>query len=227
MNVGVLFSGGKDSAYAAFLAKKHGHSIACLISVMSENLESYMFHTPSISKVEQQAEVMNIPILVKKTKGKKEEELIDLENLINQAKNDYKINGIVTGTVESAYQASRIQKICDNLDIDCFNPLWQKNPDEYWEELIDNGFEIIITSVSAEGVKKDWLGKIIDWKLINELKTIKKKYGIHLIFEGGEAETFVTDCPLFNKRLKIISFDKLLSRDSGRYEIGNIELIDK
>ena len=136
MNVAVLFSGGKDSTYAAYLAKEHGYTISVLISILSENPESYMFHTPSISKVEKQAEVMDIPLIIKKTKGRKEEELKDLEYAIQRAKDEFKIKGIITGTVESAYQASRIQKICDNLALDCYNPLWQKNQIEFLNDLI-------------------------------------------------------------------------------------------
>ncbi len=66
---GVLFSGGKDSCYSAYLAKQAGHELACLISIFSENKESYMFHTPSITKVKKQSESMNLPLLVQKTKG--------------------------------------------------------------------------------------------------------------------------------------------------------------
>jgi len=227
MKVGVLFSGGKDSAYAAYLAKKHGHTISVLITIDSENKESYMFHTPSIVKVAKQAEAMNIPILIKKTKGVKEEELKDLEYAINKAKDEYKIKGVVTGAVESAYQASRIQKICDKLNLDCFNPLWKKNSEEYWDDLLKNGFEIIITAVAADGMNKEWLGKKIDRSALKKLIEIKRKYRIHLCFEGGEAETFVVDCPLFIKKLDIIKSKINYSKNSGIYDIIKIDLIDK
>ncbi|PIO08781.1 TIGR00289 family protein, partial [Candidatus Pacearchaeota archaeon CG10_big_fil_rev_8_21_14_0_10_34_12] len=127
MKLGILFSGGKDSSYAAYLAKKHRHELTCLISVFSENKNSYMFHTPSISRVKEQAQAMNIPLITKKTKGVKEKELQDLENAIKKAKEKYKIKGIVTGAVESIYQSSRIQRICNKLNIEVFNPLWQKD----------------------------------------------------------------------------------------------------
>lgn len=123
MKCGVLFSGGKDSTYAALLTKKYFNDISCLISIISENPESYMFHTPSIKKVKKQSEVMNIPLLVQETKGQKEEELRDLEFMIQKAKTKYKIEAVVTGSIDSAYQASRVQKICDNLELECFNPL--------------------------------------------------------------------------------------------------------
>ena len=142
MKLGVLFSGGKDSCYSAYLAKKQGHEIVCLMSVFSENKDSYMFHTPSIKKVKKQSEAMSIPLMVQKTKGEKEKELKDLERVISKAKKKYKIQGIVTGAIRSVYQASRIQKICDKLKLKCINPLWQKDEIKYLNELIENKFKI-------------------------------------------------------------------------------------
>ena len=117
MKVAVLFSGGKDSVYAAYLAKKQGHKLVCLISVVSENKESYMFHTPNILETKKQAKVMCVPLVIQNTKGEKERELKDLEKILKKVKRRYKVKGIVTGAIQSAYQATRIQKICDNLEL--------------------------------------------------------------------------------------------------------------
>ena len=84
-----------------------------------------------------------------------------------------------------------------------FSPLWRKTPEKLLEEMINTGFEIMIVSVSAEGIGKEFLGRIIDKECINDLKKLSKKYGIHPAFEGGEAETFVLNCPLFKKGLKV------------------------
>ena len=149
MKLGILFSGGKDSVYSAYLAKKTGNKISCLISIFSENPESYMFHTPLIKKTKIQAQVMSIPLIIQKTKGEKEIELQDLEKAIKKAKDKYKIQGIVTGAIHSIYQSSRIQKICNKLNLECFNPLWQKSEIEYLTELIKNKFKVIIVGVFA------------------------------------------------------------------------------
>ena len=127
MKVGVLFSSGKDSTYVIHLAKKLGHEISCLITMESKNNESYMFHTPNINLAELCAEAMEIPIIIEQTKGKKESELEDLKKVINNAKKKYEIEGIVTGALSSTYQGARIQNICNDLNLWCFNPLWQKN----------------------------------------------------------------------------------------------------
>ncbi|MFH0936434.1 MAG: diphthine--ammonia ligase [Candidatus Woesearchaeota archaeon] len=226
MKVGVLFSGGKDSTYATYLATKE-HEVVCLISIFSKNKESYMFHTANIELVKQQAKLMNIPIIIKKTQGKKELELKDLENIIKEAIKKYKIQGIVTGAVASVYQSSRVQDICNKLNIKCINFLWQKNPEEYWNALLKNQFEIIITNVSAEGLNEEWLGKKIDYNSLEKLKNLSKKFNFHIAFEGGEAETFVINCPLFNKKIEIIKAEKKFKGNNGIYKIEKIKLTSK
>lgn len=199
----VLFSGGKDSCMAAYLAKNKGYELACLISVFSENRESYMFHTPSIEKTKQQAKLMNIPLIIQKTKGKKEEELKDLEKVIKKVKDKFGIDIIATGAIQSVYQASRIQKICDKFGLECFNPLWHKDELEYLNELIKNKFKVIVTGVFAYPLDKSWLGREINKEFIKEVKKLNEKYKIHVAGEGGEFETFVLDCPLFKRPLKV------------------------
>lgn len=215
----VLFSGGKDSAYATYLAMKEGYKISCLITIESENKESFMFHTPSIDKVRKQAEIMEIPIIIIKTKGEKEKELKDLEKGIRISMKRYKIKGVVSGAVESVYQASRVQKICNKLKIECFNPLWQKNQIELLEELLKNKFNIVITGVFAYPLNKSWLGRKIDRKFIEEVKKLKEKYGISPSGEGGEFESFVINCRLFKRKLKIVGFEDYGEKNSWRREI--------
>ncbi len=219
MKVGVLFSGGKDSAFAAYLAKKEGHELACLISIFSKNDYSYMFHTPSISKVEKQAEVMEIPLIKFQTKGEKELELQDLKKAVLEAKEKFNIDAIITGAVASVYQASRVQKICEELELKVINPLWQVNQIELLEDLIKNDFEVIITGIAAYPLDERWLGRKIDQKFIEETKELQKKYGINPVGEGGEFESFVLNCPLFKKRLKIKDQEITGEKNSFRMEL--------
>lgn len=217
MKLAVLFSGGKDSVYSAWFARKFGHELSCLISIVSENENSFMFHTPSINKAKAQAEVMNIPLVVVSTKGEKENELKDLEKAIKLARKKYKIEGVVTGAIQSVYQSSRIQKICDKLNLECFNPLWQKDEFEYLNELIKNKFEIIVIAVAAYPLDEKWLGRKIDKKFIEDIKKLKDKYSIHPAGEGGEFETFVLNCQLFRRGLKVK--DKKISGEGNSWRM--------
>jgi len=202
MRIGVLFSGGKDSCYAAFLSQKQGHEIVCLISIISKNPHSYMFHTPNIKFVKKQAEAMKLPILIQRTAGIKEMELLDLEKAIKRAMKKYKIEAIVTGAIASMYQTSRIKSICDKLKLKCLNPLWQKNQFEMLQDIIGEGFGVLITGTFALGLE-DFVGRKINQEFIRDIKKIHEKYKINVAGEGGEFESFVLDCPLFKRKIEI------------------------
>jgi len=203
MKLGVLFSGGKDSTYSAWLAKQAGNELVCLITLFSKNQDSYMFHTPLIELTKKQADLMNLPILIAKTEGIKEEELLDLEKIIKKAIKKYKIEGIITGAVASNYQAERIQKICNKLKIKCVNPLWGKNQIDLLNDLVKNKFEVIIIGVAAFPLDKTWIGRKIDTNYIQEMRKLQEKYGINPNGEGGETESLVINCPLFKEKLKL------------------------
>ena len=223
MKLAALVSGGKDSLYAAYLAGKK-HEIKYIISIVSENPESYMFHVPNIHLVEEQANLMDIPLIKKKTKGVKEDELKDLEGVLSTIADE--IGGIVTGAVASNYQKNRIDKICEKLKIKSVASLWHKNPERLIKDMIKDKFEIIITAVAAPPLDEKWLGRKIDEECIEELKGLNKKYGISIVGEGGEYESLVTYCPLFKGKIKIVESEKLWDEKtkSGVLDIKKIIL---
>ena len=220
MKAAVLFSGGKDSCYAAYLAKQQGNELTCLISIFSENPDSFMFHTPNIKLVEKQAKVMGLPLITETTKGEKEKELEDLEKAIKEAKKKYKIQVIITGALYSEYQTSRIEKICKKLKLKCVNPLWHKDEIDYLKELIKDEFKVMIIGVAAYPLDESWLGKEIDNAFITDVKELNQQYEIHPAGEGGEFETFVLNCPLFKKELKVTGKKISGEKNSWKMEIN-------
>ena len=226
MKIAALISGGKDSIYAAYQASKK-HNLECLIAIKSTNPESYMFHIPNIDLVKLQAKSMNIPLIFGKTKGEKELELKDLESAIKKAIKKYKIQALVSGAIASNYQALRINNICKKLKIKSITPLWHIDPEKYWNDLLKNKFEIIISSVSSEGLEEEWLGEKINKETFKKLKSLSKKFNFHLAFEGGEAETLVINCPIFRKKIKIVKAKKEWYNNNGIYIVEDSKLINK
>ena len=218
MKLGVLFSGGKDS-YLALQYASQEHEISCLLTLESEKEDSWMFHTPAIEWTKLQAEAMNLNYLNLKTSGVKETELNDLETIIKSAISQYSIEGIVTGALASVYQTTRIQKICNKLDLWCFNPLWQLPQEVLLKELLSNKIESIITGVAAEPFDDSWLGRQIDSKCINDLVALKESHRINPAGEGGEIESFVINAPLFTKKIVLSKSNKDYSNFSGKLEI--------
>jgi len=226
MKLGVLFSGGKDSTLALHKAAEK-ETVVCLITIQSKNPESYMFHTPNIDLTALQAQALNLPLVVKITEGKKEEELVDLEAAISEAQNQFGIEGIVTGAVESVYQAERIQRICQRLDLWCFNPLWKKNQQALLEEMLEKGFRVLISGIFAYPLDEKWLGKEIAPETIRRLVELQHEYGISPSGEGGEIETTVLDAPMFRQKIEIFNSSVKSNGNSGVFKINQAELVPK
>jgi len=220
MNVAILFSGGKDSAYAIYLARKQGLNVKYLVSLFPKKEDSWMFHSINIHLTEMLAEAMNIPIITKQTQAEKEKELSDLKNALK----NLEIDGVVSGAIASEYQKTRIQKICDELKIKSFTPLWGKNQTELLLEIVKAGFEVIIVGVFAEGLDESWLGKKIDENSIKELIRLREKYLINEAGEGGEFESLVLNGPIFKKRLVLDETVKEWERDHGVLRIKKAHL---
>ena len=226
MRLGVLFSGGKDSTLALHLAAEK-ESVVCLITLVSKNPESYMFHTPNIDVTALQAEALGLPLVSVVTEGQKEEELADLEKAIAQAKSKFQIEGVVTGAVESVYQASRVQRICNSLDVWSFNPLWKHDQKALLETLVEKNFIVIISGIFAYPLDEKWLGKQIDPSVIARLIELQGQYGISPSGEGGEIETTVLDAPMFKQKIEILDFNVEAKDNCGVFQIKQARLVPK
>jgi len=227
INAAVLFSGGKDSFYALLKSIKK-FNIKCLISLKPLSKESYMFHFPNIDLVKLQSKALNLPLIFIKTKGEKEKELSDLKRALRKAIEEYHVKGVFCGALASNYQKTRLEKVCQELNLSLFAPLWKKEPEEYMNELIKSGFKIIITAVASFGLSQKWLGRKLDGNALADLIKLNKKTKIHLGGEGGEYETFVLDGPIFKSKIKIQDYDiEMENQCTGRFIIKDLALIKK
>ena len=225
MKLASLFSGGKDSTYSIFLAKKQGHEIKCLLSVFPKSDESHLLHHPNLQWTHLQSQSMQIPQLtIKSESDKTGNEINALENILIRSIDEYQIEGLVHGGIQSQFQKEKFENLCNKLNLKSIAPLWNRKPLEYMNELISSNFVFIITSVSSDGLDDSWLGKIITKNDITYLHTLSQKFGFNLNFEGGEAETFVIDCPLFSHTIKIIEGKKIWDGYRGRFEIVDARL---
>ena len=210
-----LLSGGKDSVYAAYLAQVQGHTLECLVSLRSENPDSYMFHTVNIDLTGLQAEAWGIQYVSAETMGVKEEELRDLKKALEKLD----IDGVITGAIASKYQSDRIDRLCEELDIYHFHPLWGRDREKLLYEMQQSGMNIIFSAVAAHGLDQSWLGEPLTTERIIKLKVLNQKYGVDLCGEGGEYESLVIDAPWFTHHIKIIEAEKTWDGVSGRYNI--------
>jgi diphthine-ammonia ligase len=228
LKVACLFSGGKDSTFSLYLAKQMGLTIECLLTLIPQSEESYLFHYPNSWITSVQSQALQIPIITKKIQSLSiEEEGETLDNLIGKAIKDYRIKGIVHGGIKSNFQKNKFYDICKKHSLKLISPIWHVNQYEYMNNLLNNNFLIKIVGISAMGLESKWLGINLNSINLQILNHLSQKYGFNLSFEGGEAETLVLDCPIFKKRLKIRKSNTFWDGQRGILEISDIILIDK
>lgn len=191
-----LTSGGKDSNAALFRMWRRNNEISCLLTLRSKNRDSYMFDSKKSEKdLEWQSETLGIPLIKQDTEGEKEKELEDLRKGLEKAREQYGVEGVIAGAIESTYQRDRVDKVADQVGLKVFTPLWQFNQDQYMNWLIRNGFEVEITEVATRGLSDDWEGKVLDKESVHELLELAEEYRFHPAGEGGEYETNVVGFP--------------------------------
>jgi len=205
-----LFSGGKDSSWALYRALEEGLNVERLLTVHPAG-DSYMYHVPATELTALAAESIGIPIVNVEgdfdaesvedagEQGDKETEIMEtaLRDL------DIDLAGVTAGAVESEFQTHRIQDLCDDLGIDLFAPLWREDPRELADAMLDAGFEIKIVQVAAYGLNESWLGRTLDADALDELEALNDEYGVHILGEGGEFETVVTDAPHMDRPIEL------------------------
>ncbi len=203
MRIGIMFSGGKDSVNTLWYYCEQAWDVACLLSLLPKNPDSFMFQSPNERLLHAQADALGVPLLTQATPGKEEAELGDLRTLLTRAKEEQLITGVAVGALASDYQHERVTRICEELDLKTFAPLWHKDQEQLLREMIDAGFDIRMTRIAADGLDAHWLGKRLTARDVDTLVALNKKIGLHVGGEGGEYETIVLDGPLFSHPVKI------------------------
>ena len=222
MRLAALFSGGKDSAFATYLATQMGHEIRFLVNIVSSD-GSWIFHTPNMDAVPYMAEAMDIPLIRVESDGTENGDMDALKDALE----GLDIDGVVVGALWSDYQWDRMNVILGDLDLVMVAPLWRKDQSMSYDEMVSAGIDAIIVGVFAEGLDEKWLGKHLDMDTKKELLALNEKYGVSIMGEGGEYESMTLDSPMFKKRLVIESYEKKMSKDSGTLDVTGILLENK
>ncbi|MFB6108729.1 MAG: diphthine--ammonia ligase [Haloplanus sp.] len=208
-----LFSGGKDSSWALYRALEADLDVTHLLTVHPEG-DSYMYHVPATDLTRLAAESVGLAH-VEVSPGdlgaadavdagaQGDAELEPLEAALRDLAGETDLVGVTAGAVESEFQTSRIETMCDRLGLDLFAPLWRRDPSELAREMLDAGFEIRVVQVAAAGLDESWLGRRLDADALADLEALNDRYGVHVLGEGGEFETLVTDAPHMDRPIEL------------------------
>lgn len=179
-----------------------------------------MFQIPGTHLVQHQANVAGIPWLSVDSKGVQEEEIDDLQAAISTLD----IDGIVSGALRSDYQKSRLERMAERLNIRSWTPLWHQDSLQHMRGLVEHGFEIMITSVSCEGLDGSWIGCVLTEPLLNALEELSREFRFNVDGEGGEYETLVIAGPHLEGRL-VVSGSVKWDGTRGAYEFDDVDVV--
>lgn len=221
MRLAALYSGGKDSTFALYLAEQMGHEVPYLVNIMPEDEASWIFHTPNLGIVPLMAESMGKRLVTAPSTGTEEGDMDGLRDALR----DLDIDGVVTGAVWSDYQWDRMNIVCGELGLVVLSPLWRKDQDMVMDQLLDSGIRAMVVGCYAEGLDENWLGRILDAEAVKELKVLREKFGISIMGEGGEYESLTLDSPMHSSPLEVVSSEREWSRGSGTMRVTSARLV--
>ena len=190
------------------------------MNIWPESSESALFHYPASDLVDLQAEALGLPIIRVESGDREEEQIQARREALWLARKEYGVEGVVTGAVKSVYQATRFQRVCDELGLWCFNPLWLMNEEKLIEKILLYGFKALITRLAVYPFEEKFLGKFIDKEFVEYLKRI----GANVSGEGGEYETLVTWMPMFKREIRILKYSKIVRESEGEIMVERAEL---
>lgn len=160
-----------------------------------------MFHTPNLAAAVGVAECLALPVVEVAVRSGASEEVADLEAALARLKEDWRLDGFVSGALASEYQRTRLDAIGHRLGLKSFAPLWHKEPLGYVRSLLAAGWDIRFSRTAAEGVSNKWCGTRLDEAKLAAMAQNKARP--HVAGEGGEYETLVLDAPGFTRRLLV------------------------
>ena len=220
MKVVASWSGGKDSCFACYKAIQEGYDVSQLLIMMSDPSTSN-FHMISSELLDAQSQVIGIPIVKWTTTAETYER--EFKKALQQMKAKG-VEGIVTGDVYDValHEPGWLDSICKAVDLEPVRPLWHRDTGQIINEFINTGFKATVVRTKNEVLGLEWLGREISRQFLAELPASVDPCG-----ENGELHTFVTDGPLFKKRIEILEGKKTVLNGYGRLEIKRFEIKPK
>jgi len=193
MNLFVSWSGGKDSALAAYRARQQGHHLAFLLNCAAEDGARVRSHGFPAEVVALQACAMGIPLVQVYTSWE------DYETNFKDALRTLKASGIeggVFGDMDLEEHREWVERVCAEVSVQALLPLWKADPWALLEEFWGAGFRAVVVATRLD---PSLLGRPLDRVLVARMVAL----GAHPCGEQGEYHTLVTDGPLFRRPLRV------------------------
>jgi uncharacterized protein (TIGR00290 family) len=218
MKLAVLWTGGKDSALAAYLVSTMGHSVASLITFVPPRPE---FHAHDLSMMRLQASAMGLPHECVEVREPYE----DGYTAALKSFKDRGIQGIVTGDIDLVDGLPNwICELSRPIGLPTIMPLWKQDRRFLLQTLLELKFKVVISY--GKKTMADFVGRELDWKLYDDLLEQNGWHGVDVCGENGEYHSMVLGGPTFRGTI-CLDYEVALHGDDKFIRIRSARLVQE
>jgi len=215
------WSGGKDGCLACYQAAASGLKVCYLLNMITDDGKWSRTHGQSAQLLQQQAQAIGIPLVQRRTTMNNYE--TEFKDSLLTLKGQ-RVRGGVFGDIDLDEHRQWIERVCGDVGITPYLPLWGQAQEKILSDFIDSGFEAIMVVARADLFGEEWLGRKVDLDFLKLLDKLGETTSITPCGEAGEYHTLVIDGPLFKKRVEILETKKVLRDEHWFLEILKWEL---
>ena len=215
------WSGGKDSCFACYRATINGLKVRYLANMITDDSKRSWSHgqSPELLQVQSQA----IGITLVQHQATRDNYEAEFKNMLRTFKEEG-IDGGVFGDIDFNEHREWVERVCQAVDITPHLPLWGEKQEKILRDFINLGFETIIVVTKSDLLGEEWLGRKVDLDFLKHLDKLRETKDITPCGESGEYHTFVTDGPLFKRRIEILETKKIFRDEHWFLEILDTDL---
>ena len=203
MRTALLFSGGKDSAYALLL----NSNVDLLIGLTGRN--GTQFHAGAETSEEfRRAQVALTGLPSREIELPDKDYLRAMFSGLQRIVADEGITHLVTGDLWHPYSNGIGDALAAGLGVEIVRPGKEICPgpeygSEYVKRIIDSGIDARVTSVMEGVAPREWLGRKLDDRLLDEMRRLR----IDPTGEGAEYQTAVVAGPMMRGKIVIMGYE--------------------
>ncbi|MCR8850161.1 diphthine--ammonia ligase [Rossellomorea sp. SC111] len=220
--VAISWSGGKDGCLALYRTLKEEKEVVCLVSMVSEEYERNHAHGLRLDIVNQQADALDIPLVLVNSGDDYEQALIQALSGIKQERG---VEEIVFGSLYADEDRKWNEEVAMKAGLTPSFPVWisEDETTQLLKEFITLGFSAVICRASDKLFDHTWAGRMLDWSFYEDIH----KKNCCVMGEAGEYHTFVLDGPIFSKKIHLVKSGVILNSGLWSLDIEDCQLIEK
>lgn len=190
----LMWSSGKDAAYALFQLQQQGIQVDRLLTTVNESLGRVTMHGLSLEMLNAQLQAVNIPFQSIFLPEKVTNEVYNREmSLVFKQLKEDGFTTIAFGDIFLEDLKLYREKELEKVGLKAIFPLWKKNTASLFKEMINQGLKAVVICVNGSVLDKSFIGRELSNEFLNDLPENVDPCG-----ENGEFHTFCYHATYFN-----------------------------